>query len=119
MGADLLIFPDYLADPLWLYPQGGMVGVNRLPLSDATRDAVRDWARRWDKRAFADLDATRTERDPAKPKAWERIHHEGAALCERIRAELGAGWRVGRASWPDGERHVQWETNGPIVPLPQ
>jgi hypothetical protein len=95
----ILVFCDYLADPVWTYP--GRVGVQleALPLSDGTRDALRRWAARYDALLGSDFEWS----EPADAEAFER---EGERLWRVVQDELGPRWKVGYLS--DAQDRVLW-----------
>jgi hypothetical protein len=119
---DLIFMPDYGADPLWSADGGSMVPLERLPIGDGLRARIRGWASRWDDltyQAWNYDDVANGMRDgPAEPvpdRAAEQLAREWRQLCDELRAELGAPWRVAHATFPN-ERHLQWEPDGPVRP---
>ena len=111
--------PDYYADPVWDVETDAMVSLDDLPISDETKNVVRAWARRWDELALQDLDADYGDTPELAHLAvsadvWAEHETDGLAAWHRLRQELGDRWRLGRVSWPDGRRHVQWEPDGPL-----
>lgn len=113
MPRRLLFMPDYYADPFWDLETEGMVDLDTLPLRGPTRGAVRRWAARWERAAWAQLEEAADDIPEDELKALER---DGLVVWERVRRELGDDWQVGWASFPDGDRHVQWQPGGPVVP---
>lgn len=119
VSRDLLFMPDYEADPLWDAATEGMVSLDKLPVTDGTKQRVRAWAVRWDELAtqdmYADYGHTPELADKAVPaEVWSEHEREGLAVWRDLKRELGDEWRVGWVSFPDGRRHVQWEPDGPV-----
>ena len=121
MPRDLLFMSDYSADPIWDAATESMVRLDSLPISDETRASIRDWASRWKSSPGNRCASTNAESgmragavEPVPAQAWERIEADGRALRERLRQELGNGWRVGWVSFEHGKRHAQWEADGAI-----
>ncbi len=89
----LRVFPDHHADPVW--DDGGMVDLDRLPISGGLRDDLRSWAREWE-----DLLGVYEHRyavlDEAAHEAWRR---HGRTLAVRLQAELGDRHRVEYRDW--------------------
>jgi hypothetical protein len=120
---DLLFMSDYSADPVWDPPIECMVNLDELPLTDDTRAAIRGWANRWEDTAWPGMDVDAAEEgvipgpvEPVPTDLAEAIERDGRALCQRLRDELGTGWRVGWISFENDERRVQWEPDGPANP---
>ena len=118
MGLNLLFMGDYGADPLWDAATEAMVDADQLPLSQSLRDDVREWARAWEERARTEIGAedaafaSGVDSSPVPVSDWERLDRDADALCQRLRHELGSGWLVGKVSFHDGARQVQWEAGG-------
>lgn len=124
MPAEILFMPDYRADPIWDVTTESMVSLDQLPIGEPTRSAIRGWASRWEQLAEQKMRCADVEHgmlpgpaEPVSPQAWETIELDGRALCHQLRDELGGRWRVGWVSFEHGQRHVQWETGGPVTPL--
>ena len=114
--------PDYSADPIWNAATECMVSLDGLPVHRDTRSAIRAWAARWEELAWQQMHAEDVANvmrpGPAEPvaaRAWQTVEEEGRALCQRLRTELGDGWRVGWVTVEAGRRHVQWEADGPVT----
>jgi len=81
----LLLGCDYLADPLWDV-RGANIGVDDVPISEATREALRDWARRWDRLAKHDLEAEDIEAGMMEGQEHEMDRRERPRAQPRGRA---------------------------------
>jgi hypothetical protein len=99
-----------------------MVELERLPISGSLRGRIREWAGQWEDvawRAIGYDDVVNGMRSgPAVPVSevtHDEVDREGGLLCEELRVELGADWRVAYATFPDG-RYLQWEIGGPMQP---
>ena len=129
MSNNVLFQPDYQADPIWDAATGAMVYLESLPIEVDLRSAIRSWAARWEQLAGQQEELAYSEMDaehagsgilpgsaaPGPGQTWEMNEQEGRALCQQLRNELGEGWRVGWVTFTDGQRHVQWEPDGPVT----
>jgi len=121
-----LFFGDYGADPLWAVPSEGMVDVETLPVSHEVCSSVREWAHEWERLAWLQMEAEDgfagmpgPDAQPVAAAQWEELERSGRLVWQRLRVELGDGWRVGWAEFPGlPVRHVQWEPEGLVEPFP-
>jgi len=118
-AGDLLLMPDYSADPVWDAMTGDMVSLDSLPVSAKTKKLLRAWATRWDELATQDLEADHgytpgLAQQVVPREAWAEHRREGRLVWRELQHDLGDAWRLGWVSSLGGRRHVQWEPDGPV-----
>lgn len=128
-----IIAPDYSADDMVWDVRGNGIAIERLPISEETREVLRSWQRRWDELASHDMAAEDVRyalqqgwpletldgkpREPTPYEVWAAHERQGQEIWGALRDELGSDWKVG---WPatGGDGYwVRWFPEGPAERL--
>ncbi len=100
----LYLMPDYSSSSLW-WEGGGMVQLDGLPLTPATKEALEAWSGqmyRWLNGTIGD--------EPFDEDAYHlEMDAEEDRLIEALRSELPARYQLGTTRMVDGKLFIDWE----------
>jgi hypothetical protein len=103
-GHRIYLMTDYTSSSVW-WETGGMVGLDDLPLTDATKSALEAWSNQM----FVALNASTGHGPPIDEDEHQSyMDAEGARLLRIVRAELGDAYEVGQAKFQDGRKRIDW-----------